>query len=84
MLRVTTTTPEKVFKPYSVTIEVATQEDHDALNYAAMCSTVVPEAIRKKADASSFRHNGKGIEYASAIKSLLISLRSVTRYNPQD
>jgi len=84
MLRVTTTTPEKVFKPYSVTIEVATQEDHDALNYASMCSTCIPEAVRKKANASSFRHNGRGTEYAAALKTLLVGLRSVTRYKPQD
>ena len=84
MFKVTTTQPEREFKPYAVTIEIATQADHDALNYTAMCSTCIPEAIRKKANGSAFRHNGRGNEYATAIKSLLISLRSVTRYKPQD
>ena len=40
------------FKPYTIEIEVQTREEHDALNYAGMCTTVIPDALRKKARSS--------------------------------
>lgn len=54
------------FEPYTLTLHVDNYDDHITLKYLSMCSTVVPDALFRKAGESV---NGRYRDCAGSIRS---------------